>query len=345
VSDGGSCNSSSGTNNGVALADINGDGVVEAITQPEQQLVVVNAKTGAIDERDRSAYGHTIFASSSTPTVANIGGKATIFVASRGDADGNNVRSDNDELVVQAWQSQSALGAAPWPTFKQNMLRSSNAQAPTPPNPVPTQNFVTQLYKDFLSRAPYSNELSSWTSRLMNHQSTRYDLATALSQSNEWITKVVTNFYHDTLNREPDQAGLSGWITAAQRGMPVAQIASAFYSSPEYFANVGHNDYRTWVSDLYQKLLLRAPDNAGLDGWVNALNKGMPRDVVSYGFYQSAEKVGVRITALYTSLLGRAPETAGIASWSPFVINQGDLVLSAAIAASDEYFNHAQTPH
>lgn len=344
VSDGGSCDSSSATNNGVALADVNGDGVVDAVTQPEQKLVIANAKTGVIEERDRSTYSHTIFASSSTPTIVNVNGKATIFVTSRSDANGNGSRDDNDGLVVTAWQSQSALGAAPWPTFKQNMFRTGDAQLPAPPNPVPTQNFVKQIYQDFLTRQPSSSELSTWTSRLMGRQNTRYDLAAQLSQSNEWITKVITNFYHDTLNREPDASGLSGWISAAQHGMPVAQIASAFYSSPEYFATVGHNDYTTWVSDLYQKLLLRAPDS-GINGWVNALNNGMPRDVLTFGFYQSPEKLGVRITALYTSLLGRSPENGAIANWSPFVSNQGDLVLAAALAASDEYFSHSQTPH
>jgi hypothetical protein len=344
VSDGGTCDSSSATNNGVALADINGDGVVDAITQPEQKLVIVNAKTGAIEERDRSVYSHTIFSSSSTPTVANVNGKATVFVTSRGDSN-NNGRDDHDELVVQAWQSQSALGAAPWPTFKQNMFRTGTAQLPVAPNPVPTQNFVKQLYKDFLGRAASSSDVDYWTSRIMNRQTSRSDLASTLSQSNEWITNVITKFYTDTLNRAPDQSGLNGWITAAQHGMPIAQIASAFYSSAEYFSSVGHNDYTTWVRDLYQKLLLRAPDDSGVNGWVNALNNGMPRDVVAFGFYQSAEKLGVRVTALYQSLLGRAPENGAVANWSPFVLNQGDLVLAAALASSDEYYTGAQTAH
>lgn len=344
LGDGGTCNSTSGTNNGVALADINGDGVIDAITQPEQKLAIVNAKTGAIEERDRSIYSHTIFSSSSTPTVVSVGGKATIFVASRSDANGNGQRDDNDGLVITAWQSQSALGAAPWPTFKQNMFRTGSAQLPIAPNPVPTQNYVKQLYLDFLGRAASSSDVDYWTARIMNHQTSRYGLASQVAQSNEWITKVVTNFYHDTLNREPDASGLSGWISAAQHGMPVAQIASAFYSSPEYFQSVGNSDYRTWVSDLYRKLLLREPDS-GIDGWVAALNNGMPRDVLTLGFYQSAEKLGVRITALYQSLLGRAPETGAVANWSPFVSNQGDLVLAAALAASDEYFSRAQVAH
>jgi hypothetical protein len=124
--------------------------------------------------------------------------------------------------------------------------------------------------------------------------------------------------------------------------MPVAQIASAFYSSPEYFLKVGKGNYAIWVGDLYVKLLDRPGDAAGIDGWVNALRAGMPRDTLSFGFYQSAETVKVRITTLYASLLNRPPESGGAANWGPFVINQGDLVLAAALAASQEYYNKAQ---
>jgi hypothetical protein len=211
------------------------------------------------------------------------------------------------------------------------------------PDPVPTQNFVKQVYLDFLGRAATTDELASGTSRLMSNQLSRFQFANELSLSDEWITTVIAGFYRNTLNREPDAAGLRGWINAARGGMPVAQIASAFYASPEYFRNVGLSDYETWVTDLYLKLLLRAPDSGGLTGWVNALNGGMPRDTLTFGFYQSPETLRVRVNTLYQTFLGRDGEPAGIANWMPFVKTQGDLVLAAALAGSKEYFNRAQT--
>ncbi|GAB3029868.1 hypothetical protein GCM10027052_02390 [Parafrigoribacterium mesophilum] len=341
IDDGSSCGDpNSATHGGVALADIDGDGVVEAVTQGEQKLRVFDANSGALETTVRSSYGHTLFAPSSTPTIASVNGKTWIVQTAHGDANNNFARDSADELVVMVWQSASALGAAPWPTFKRNMARTS-APVPAPIDPVPTQNFVKQLYLDFLGRAPSPTELGDWSSSLLDRRVTRYNVATALSRSDEWITTVITNFYRNTLGREPDSSGLRGWIDAARSGMPVAQIAAAFYSSPEYFSTVGHNDYRTWVADLYKKLLLRTADEGGLNGWVAALNAGMPRDTVAFGFYQSAETLGVRITALYTKLLGRAPEAGAIPNWAPFVSNQGDLVLAAALAASDEYFTHA----
>jgi hypothetical protein len=241
------------------------------------------------------------------------------------------------------WQSNSALGAAPWPTFKQNNFRTASATLPVVPDPVPTENFVKQVYLDFLGRAATADELASATGRIMSGQISRFGFANELSLSDEWITTVITGFYRNTLNREPDAAGLRGWIDAAQGGMPVAQIASAFYASPEYFRNVGLSDYRTWVTDLYLKLLLRAPDAGGLDGWVAALEGGMARDALTFGFYQSKETLRVRVNTLYQTFLGRDGEPAGIANWVPFVASEGDLVLAAALAGSKEYFNRAQT--
>ncbi len=337
-------NADSATNGGIALADIDGDGAIEAITQAEQQLRIFDANTLQFEGAWRSAYNRTIFAGSSTPTVASVNGKTWIAIASRADGStANNLRDDNDRLVVTVWESNSPLGAAPWPTFKQNNFRTSSTTLPAAPDPGPTENFVRALYRDFLDREATTDEVSHWTSRLMNYELTGFEVATELSRSDEWISTVITNFYRDTLNREPDAEGLQGWINAARSGMPVAQIASAFYASPEYFSTTGESDYRTWVSDLYVKLLLRAPDEGGLDGWVNALNGGMQRDFLAFGFYQSPETLSVRVNSLYVTFLGRDGEQAGIENWMPFVASQGDLVLAAAIAGSPEYFNRAQS--
>jgi hypothetical protein len=336
-------NPATATHGGVALADIDGDGVIEAITQAEQHLRVFNANTMALEGGWRSAYNRTIFAGSSTPTVANVSGKTWIAVASRGDGVSNNIqRDDFDQLVVSVWQSNSPLGAAPWPTFKQNNFRTGSAVLPTAPDPVRVENFVNRVHLDFLNRSATPAEIAAGAGRILNHQVSRYGLATELSRSDEWISTVVAGFYRSTLNREPDAAGLRGWINAARAGMPVAQIASAFYASPEYFETTGQSNHRVWVTDLYLKLLFRTPDTSGLNGWVRALDAGMQRDELAYGFYQSPETLSVRVNSLYVRFLGRNGEPAGVANWVPFVASEGDLVLAAAIAGSQEYLNRAQ---
>jgi hypothetical protein len=82
-------------------------------------------------------------------------------------------------------------------------------------------------------------------------------------------------------------------------GMPVAQIASAFYASPEYFKAAKQSNHRIWVPDLCQKLLFRKPDTRGLNGWVRALDAGMQRDEFAYGFYKSLKTLSARVNSRY----------------------------------------------
>ncbi|WP_372593542.1 DUF4214 domain-containing protein [Actinotalea sp.] len=198
------------------------------------------------------------------------------------------------------------------------------------------EDFVRALYRDLLGRTGSSTEVAGWVDALGRGMS-RQEVATAMTQTPEWIESVITRFYQDTLGREPDAAGLAGWVAAARSGMPVAQIAAAFYGSPEYFARVG-GDRGVWVRDLYDVLLFRAPDAAGVAHWLGLLEQGTGRDAIAYSFYQSRETGRVRVESLYRTLLGRTGDAAGVAHWTPIVLEQGDLALAAWIASSEEYY-------
>lgn len=336
LTDGGDCGDVGiGTMSGLALADIDGDGAIEAVTQGEQQLRVYDAGSGALEWRRKSAYSGTILAPANAPTIASVNGEAWIVQPVHGFRTVNGARVD--ELVATVWRSGTGLGTAPWPTARANLQRTG-AVATSGPDRAAVESFVTRLHQDFLDRAPTSGELQAWSDRLQRGQVSRYDVATELSRSDEWISTVITRFYRDTLGREPDAGGLAGWVRAARDGMPIAQIAAGFYASPEYFATIGRSDNETWVRDLYRKLLLREGDAGGVAGWVRSLQAGTPRDQVATGFYQSAESLAVRIDRLYQDLLGRRAEPGGIASWSPLVRDNGDLVLAAALASSEEYY-------
>ena len=202
--------------------------------------------------------------------------------------------------------------------------------------------FVDQVYSDFLGRQPTANERSAASDAVLSGRLSRYEVATQLSNTDEWIGTRVTRFYRDTLGREPDQGGLDGWVAAIKRGMPIAQAAAGFYASEEYYRGFGGGTDAGWVADLYAKLLNRPPDADGLNGWVAALRAGMQRDYLAAGFYGSPESLANRIDDLYRELLGRPAEPGGIRSWSPVVQVQGDLVLAAALAGSLEYFQRAQ---
>lgn len=200
------------------------------------------------------------------------------------------------------------------------------------------QNFVARAYSDVLGRAATQNDIDYWVAAIAQNRVTRTDFTTALSRSDEWISSVITRYYSDTLNRTPDQQGLTHWTNMARSGVPVSEIAAAFYASPEYFMNTAGSDNRRWVTDLYQKLLLRSPDQQGLDGWVRSIEQGMPRLQVAYLFYQSQETLTLRVNQLYVKFLARSADPAGVSTWVPWVRERGDLVLAAMLVTSAEYY-------
>jgi len=70
------------------------------------------------------------------------------------------------------------------------------------------------------------------------------------------------------------------------------------------------------------------------------------RLAVATGFYQSPEKLGLRVKGLYNDLLHRDPEDQSAYDfWDPVVRDYGDLRLAGDLAASQEYYTKAQTPH
>lgn len=319
-----------GTKSGVALADVDGDGRIEAVVHGEQQMQIYDAGTGQLEAKRGSGWGGTVYAPANTPTIAQVNGQTYIFQALTG------TRNGQDQFVIEAWRTGKPLGAAPWPTARANQQRTGTVA--TSSERAQIEAFVARCYRDFLDRSASNGEIGAWSDRIERGQVSHYEFAMSLAQSNEWISTVITRFYRDTLGRAPDPGGLAGWVRAAQSGMPVAQIASAFYASPEYFQTTGRSNNEYWVRDLYRKLLLREADAGGLAGWVRALEAGMPRQTLSFGFYQAPETLRVRINALYQDLLGRPADAGAVAAWSGFVSANGDLALAAALAASQEYY-------
>jgi hypothetical protein len=66
------------------------------------------------------------------------------------------------------------------------------------------------------------------------------------------------------------------------------------------------------------------------------------RQVVATAFWQSLAWRQKRVTMEYLALLGRMPDPAGLTFWSQQLARVSDIVLTAQLAASDEYFQRAQ---
>jgi hypothetical protein len=98
------------------------------------------------------------------------------------------------------------------------------------------------------------------------------------------------------------------------------QLADFFAASPEFQARYGALTDTQYVTLLYENVLGRAPDPAGLSGWVALLGGGMSRGQAMLGFsdsaeFQAASANEVLVTMMYVAMLRRSPEPTGFADW------------------------------
>jgi hypothetical protein len=166
----------------------------------------------------------------------------------------------------------------------------------------------------------------------------------------------VDRLYQAALDRPADLGGLEFWTGEVDDAkVPLSAVAADFAASPEFMHTYGELTNSAFVQQLYENVLSRAADAAGLQAWDAALASGLSRGNVLLDFSQSPEFEGDMLSVagdqnnaeayrLYTAALNRAPDPAGLAYWAaqlasgvtPTQVAQG-FVSSAEF--SDDYGN------
>ena len=86
---------------------------------------------------------------------------------------------------------------------------------------------------------------------------------------------VVSSFYLAYYGRPADPVGLAFWSMQLDNANgDFGAIVDAFAYSEEFLARVSTTNVEERVSRIYQEMFSRAPDQAGLDFWINAIDKG-----------------------------------------------------------------------
>ena len=81
--------------------------------------------------------------------------------------------------------------------------------------------------------------------------------------------------YQAAFGRKPDLEGLGYWIKDMDKGSSLTTVAAGFFQSPEFQKLYGANpSTNTLITNFYQNVLHRAPDQAGFDYWNNQLSTG-----------------------------------------------------------------------
>lgn len=85
----------------------------------------------------------------------------------------------------------------------------------------------------------------------------------------------LTELYIASFNRAPDALGLDYWGSQLKDGMSLNAIAASFFTQPEATAAYpAGQPTDTFVNQVYNNVLGRAPDAAGLSYWVGQLQSG-----------------------------------------------------------------------
>jgi hypothetical protein len=193
------------------------------------------------------------------------------------------------------------------------------------PNPILNSTFfVNQLYQDILGRLPSDVELANGVTFLTANPAGLPDLALQVFQLPEFQNNAnfLTKCYLAMLGRDPDLASWQQIFKLMQSGAQQVTALNGFLTAPEYVAAYpGTLNNNSYVVSLYNKLLVRAPEPAGLAYWNFLLNFGISRALVLNGFITSPEydtRMAHRVEAnlLYMTLLQRSGEPAGLSFWT-----------------------------
>ena len=191
--------------------------------------------------------------------------------------------------------------------------------------------------------------------------------AQALAQTNASEFKTITEMYIAYFNRAPDAVGLDYWASNIYEGQNDLQVAHSFSISQEAVntygtisANSSLNAITTFVNGVYQNVLNRTPDNAGLDYWVRQLHGGeMSADVfilavinavnaekttdIDYVYLNNKEAVGAHF-AVTNGLTDSIQAHNVINTYNSTYIDSGaTTAVAASNALSDGYLDHVST--
>jgi Ca2+-binding RTX toxin-like protein len=165
----------------------------------------------------------------------------------------------------------------------------------------------------------------------------------------------VYRVYEATLGRAPDPEGLANWVHALNSGTSLQTVVNGFVGSQEFQADYGSLSDAAFVTLLYNNVLHRAPDAAGLNNWLTALSSGQTRAQVVTGFTESGEDIAdlaapvskglwiqddaaAEAARLYDTVFGRLPDASGLINWTHSL--EGGMTLQTAAAdfvASQEF--------
>lgn len=219
--------------------------------------------------------------------------------------------------------------------YAPNLSSSSNSSDPN-------GSYINSVYESVLGRTADSASLAFWKGQMAGG-ATRADVARGVWNSTEHRTNEINQYYQTFLSRSPDAAGKAFWLNAFNSATEEA-VVSGFVTSQEYSTNL-HPANADFIDALYNDIVERPADSAGVAMWTGLLQNGESRLQVATAFINGQESSTQLVDGFFADFLHRSIDASGRQTWlnmltsNPSSLSTGAIENAAIqILASDEFF-------
>jgi trimeric autotransporter adhesin len=201
--------------------------------------------------------------------------------------------------------------------------------------------FLCALYQDVLGRSADAAGLSAYQVQLSTGTS-RSTVAEELLTSTEYRGDLISSYYQQYLGRPADARGLATFLNLFSQGASEENVQAAIMGSAE-FANRSEGSDNGFVTALYQDLLNRPADAAGLAAFTGQLAAGTTRSAVAEELLTSAEYRSDLINSYYQAYLGRPADGGGISTFlGQFSQGASNDAVQAELLGSAEFYTESE---
>ncbi|HYI61659.1 MAG TPA: Ig-like domain repeat protein [Acidimicrobiales bacterium] len=164
---------------------------------------------------------------------------------------------------------------------------------------------VRLVYMELLGRCPDQAGFDHWKARLDGGTSPEA-FARIIARTPEAVGTVVDDAYQTMLGRAADPTGRTFWINRLLTTGRYDRLLADLGASGEFWTKAGSTN-EGFVTRVYDRLLNRAPDQAGLAHWTARLDAGAPRGNLIRTIATLDEPLGRLVTLSYDEILDRTP--------------------------------------
>ncbi|HEY4376986.1 MAG TPA: DUF4214 domain-containing protein, partial [Acidimicrobiales bacterium] len=328
-----SCSATYPVHGQATLADVDDNGTVDVVSTMEGVLRVRRGSDGADLWEGHLGSG---FPPSGGATIAEVGGKTWIVQSVLIDQNGDKKRDAGDLLRTYIFTTGTALGDAPWPTFRHDPARTGYDLTGTEPwYPFSSATaLVDQQYRDLLGRSPDAAGAKYWADRLVAGSITGAGVIESFLSSKEFgVTLAPAVRAHLALNGKlPDSySQLQTELSTLRNGGSEAAIADALIQADPTYSTESD---QAFVNRIYTNSWSAAPtasqNTAALDALANGTSRGTELEaVVEQAWPKAVLNARVLVTMTYAGMLRRLPDGSGYTYWVNRVRNGTSPVLLA----------------